>query len=888
MSLLKSKSILAISFVLSLAILYPVASFSFRALADLYNYQALVDNTMSLNLPRFHYFLKNEVKRELVKLTASSAPKDNESKLKTFNITINPSYIHKLNSKLPESGKEKYFDAYLTTSDAPAIRKIKLRYRGAGNYHWINDKKSLKIKTKNYQMHKKFSLINPVLINSFHEIINYQLSQELGIISPEFYPVRVKVNGQFMGVYLFLSQIDESLLRKHKRMPGSIYYGDLTAKRKYQDLWSDEQSWEKKASRNKDKDSDRTDIQLFINAIKNNSESEFKDFVETYLNKDAYFNFIALDRLFGSHHHDYVHNHKLYFDPYKGKFEPISWDLRFWQSVKQKDLSLYPLQLRLASDPIYDADIDRRVYQLLQNNPVSSLIQRYKTIIQTVLPDLKADIYRDQAISLPFISKMAIAEPYFIDDILDTIRKDEMVLNKRFTYLKQLYSTVDFSYTVSQQSDSSYQLNFTISGNNPVSIDFSALLENNKITEGQRLITQPYAIYPAKNRVRNSQNRYDTIDWGDTTVQSSAQHYQLTLHKSSKESLETVLAKISFSNLITNEKISRSPAEKKSPSHNIITKEKQPHLMKTVVLQGEVHITKTKVYDKYTHLIIKPGTTVVLSPRQSIFIYGKLTAKGTKEAIIEFKAKKPSQPWGIIAIQGQSASGSQLQHCKISNGSVDSRNLINYTAPLSVHDLKNFNISHCLIEKNHLGDDALHIAYAEGKIEHNTFSHARSDSLDIDISQVAVNNNIFYAGGNDGLDIMTTELTARNNLFIKNGDKGLSIGEWSQADISQSYFLENKIGLEVKDQSTVTAKALIIESSLDKAINLYHKNKRYDKGGQLTASQISLIGNTNVKVDKRSKIIMLKQAKPNSLQNTNWAKQLKQQQRRLEDYDEAL
>ncbi len=888
MNLLKSKSILAISFFLSLAILYPIASFSFRALAEFYNYQALVDNTMELNFPRFHYFLKNKVKREQVKLTATSAPEDNESKLKTFNITINPSYIHKLNSTLPESGKAKYFDAYLTISDAPAIQKIKLRYRGAGNYHWINEKKSLKIKTKNYQMHKKFSLINPVLINSFHEVINYQLSQELGIISPELYPVRVKVNGEFMGVYLFLSQVDESLLRKHKRMPGSIYYGDLTAKRKYQDLWSDEQSWSKKASRNKDKNEDRTDIQFFINAIKNNTESEFKDFVETYLNKDAYFNFIALDRLFGSHHHDYVHNHKLYFDPYKGKFEPISWDLRFWQAVKQKDLSLYPLQLRLASDPVYDADIDRRVYQLLQNNPVSSLIQRYNTIIQTVLPDVKADIYRDHAVSLPFISKSAIAEPYMIDDILDTIRTDEMILNNRFAYLKQLYATVDFSYTVNQQSKDIYHLNFIISGNNPVSIDFSALSANNKITEGQRVITQPYTIYPAKNRVRNTQNRYDTIDWGDTTVQNSAQHYQLTFHKNSKESLEEVLSKISFTNLITNEIFSKSPIEQKRSSHISITKEKQPRLIKTVVLQGEVHITKTKVYDKYTHLIIKPGTTVILSPKQSLFIHGKLTAVGTKEERIEFKAKEPTQPWGVIAIQGPSASGSQLQHCKISNGSVDSRNLINYTAPLNVHDLKNFNISHCLIEKNHIGDDALHIAYAQGKIEHTTFSHARSDSLDIDISQVAVNNNIFYAGGNDGLDIMTTELTAHNNLFIGNGDKGMSVGEWSQAEITQSYFLKNKIAIEIKDQSTVTAKALIIESSLDKAINLYHKNKRYNKGGQLTASQISLIGNTKVKADKRSNIIMLKQAKPNTLQNTNWAKKLKQQQRALEEQHETL
>lgn len=886
MNLLKSKSILAICFFLSLVILYPVASLSFRALADLYSYQALVDNSMEFNLPRFHYFLKNKVQREQIKLTAQAALEDKGSKLKTFNITIDPKYIHKLNSNLPESGKSKYYNAYLSISDAPEIQKIKLRYRGAGNYHWINEKKSLKIKTKNYQMHKKFSLINPVLINSFHDIINYQLSQELGIISPEIYPARVKVNGEFMGVYLFLSQVDESLLRKHKRMPGSIYYGDLAAERQYQDLWSDEQSWTKKAARNKAKKQDRTDIQYFINTIKNSTESEFNEFVETYINKDAYFNFIALDRLFGSHHHDYVHNHKLYFDPYKGKFEPISWDLRFWQSVQQKDLSLYPLQLRLASNPIYDADIDKRVYQLLQNNSVSSLIQRYKTIIQTIMPDLKADIYRDHAVSLPFISKRAISEPYSIDDIMDTIVSEEMRLNGRFSYLKSLYKTVGFSYTATKQAENAYQLNFTISGNNPISIDFSALEQRNKITEDQRIITQPYIIYPAKTRVRHTQTRYDTIDWGDTTVQNSAQHYQLTLYKNSQESLEKVLSKIRFTNLITNEKVERTPTTQTAPNDTQITKEKQPDTIKKIILQGNVHIHKTKIYNKNTHLIIKPGTTITLSPKQSIFIYGKLTAIGSKESPIEFKAKNPSKPWGIIAIQGQSASGSQLQHCRISNGSVDSRNLINYTAPLNFHDLKNFNVSHCRIERNYIGDDALHIAYAQGKIEHNIFSHAHSDSLDIDISHVSVNNNLFYASGNDGLDIMTTELSAHNNLFIKNADKGISIGEWSQAEITQSYFLENKIALEIKDQSIVTAKFLIIESSLNKAINLYHKNKRYNKGGELKASQISLIGNTKVTVDKRSKIIKLEQAKPNTLQKTNWAKKL--QQRILDEHYEAL
>ena len=39
-----------------------------------------------------------------------------------------------------------------------------------------------------------------------------------------------------------------------------------------------------------------------------------------------------------------ITNHftEIYFDPYKGKYQFVAWDIRFWSGADGKDLSLYP------------------------------------------------------------------------------------------------------------------------------------------------------------------------------------------------------------------------------------------------------------------------------------------------------------------------------------------------------------------------------------------------------------------------------------------------------------------------------------------------------------------------------------------------------------------
>ena len=270
------------------------------------------------------------------------------------------------------------------------------------------------------------------------------------------------------------------------------------------------------------------------------------------------------------------------------------------------------------------------------------------------------------------------------------------------------------------------------------------------------------------------------------------------------------------------------------------------------VLQDRVVVTRTLIFDEKTEVIIKPNTTFIMYPQTSIYFYGKVTAIGTKQQPIRFIAKDKTKPWGLVAVQGKSTTGSKFYYCHFENGSIDTRHLIHYTAPFNIHDMDYFEVKNCFIGKNFKGDDAMHIAYSKGIVDGCTFNGARSDALDIDISDVNITNNIFKNSGNDALDIMTTTINASNNSFIDTGDKGISVGEWSRATISNSTFIRTYIGLEIKDKSEVTAFNLKFIDAKKVAINLYNKNKRYDTGGFLKATGIEFIGNSKIKADKRS------------------------------------
>lgn len=862
--------ILSIKGVISILIIAIVALYSLQAYTAYHNYKSGVNPSLELTPSIFKIFIKNEIKKEIIKKTAQRVMSDEQSPLKTFRLTINQQDIVALNLDLPKSGKAQYIDAYLLISDEPEkTRKVKLRYRGDNNFHWLYAQKSLRIKLAkkdNYNMEKVFNLINPPYDYTLIDNINYQISSDLGIISPDFYPARVFINGKYMGVYMYLSQVDESLLRKHKIMPGSIYYGDNAPANKQgiSSLWQSAEYWKKKASRNAEQKNNREDINYFIQSINTLAPLEFYKFVNTSLDKEKYYNYFALDVIFGSEHHDYHHNHKLYFDPYKGKFEPIQWDLRFWHPYGTKDVSVYPLIEKISLNPILEHQRDQVAYKLMQSDTFKqeTINAKLAKLNKVQKEDLAADTLKDRAIYSSKKLKGWHSEPYTQKDLDKTIKDKLWHFKVRQEKLNKVYQNANISYKLTKIADQTYVIELFSKGNSAVEIKaknsttmslYKDLNFNGQIDANETAIDS-IMLYPGRKIENKPVEHFGKFLSGNIRITPATEKYTIII-KTKTDTLD--ISDFVFTNKITLQPLQATiynSDEKPQKNDSIHPWQLPQPKQKIITLQGQINVDTTLVFDRHTPVIIKPNTTFIMAENTSIYFYAKVTAKGTSEQPIKFIAKDAKKPWGIVAVQGKQTSGSLFEYCQFENGSIDVKNLIHYTAPFNLHDTDNFKVNHCKIGKNFKGDDAMHIAYAQGTVENSQFIDARSDGLDIDISNVIINNNIFSNSGNDGLDIMTTEMTATNNTFIETGDKGISVGEWSTAEINDSHFIRTWIGLEIKDKSNVNANNLRFIDTKNKAINLYRKNKRYDSGGQLQAGKLYFKGNDIITKDKKSKI----------------------------------
>jgi len=859
MKLFKIK--LPIALFLSLLIVLVIGSFSILALNDFYVYKKAVAPKIELTLDMFHFFLGNNIKKEWIKITASKPLNDDESPLKTFHITVKQDALDSLNENLPTSGKNHFVDAYMKVSDDKKIRKVKLRYRGDNNYHWLYKQKSLRIKlAKNdtYNLEKKFNLMNPPHITYMLDYVYYKKSREMGLISPDYFPVRVYINAQYMGVYVYLSQIDESLLRKHKLMPGSIYFGDHSRTDKSRGvpgLWFNAKYWDKKSARNVEQKANREDINFFINAVNNFTDNEFSDFVETYIDKKQIFTYIALDRLYGSNHHDLGHNHKLYFDPYKGKWQFIAWDIRFWNGADNKDYASYPLLFRLKENVKFDAEIDKILYRLIQKNFFESATNIYASIMSKQKKDILSDKYKDSGTWRKnfFPSTFWYSTPYDYNDLIYQLNDSIRITQIRKKKLLKILQDAKITYFIDNN-----KMYLKVDGNSPVNMYFNE---------------HSFLLYPTRKWINNGLLKYKLLKLHKNKLENTPGFYVLDV---SGLELDLCLTDLKFKNVITGEKIIPTIHTFVKVTKHTNKLDYMVNAKEKIILQGINRISSTIIFNENTSVKIENDTIFIMDENTSIYFYGKVTALGTKEKPIRFIAKDPKKPWGLVAVQGKATTGSKFEYVEFENGSIDTRNLIHYTAPFNIHDMDWFEVRHCKIGRNFIGDDSMHIAYAKGIIDSCEFYDARSDALDIDISDVSVTNNIFYKSGNDGLDVMTTTMNASNNVFIDTGDKGISIGEWSEATITNSLFLRTLIGLEIKDKSRVKADNLIFVDSKEKAINLYNKNKRYDEGGFLDADTIYLLGNTQVKADKLSneKISNRIEGKIPKLKSLEWYRNL--------------
>ncbi len=870
-----------------------MSSIIFGGLKGMIEFRKSMEPELRLSLENIRFFTKDYLQRLIQGVVADKLPK--ETSLPSFYLFADEKEFESLNSDLPSSGKTQYRSGHLKVNDPEFSSKIMFRYRGGLPLHWLYKKKSLRIKQPNFSTfngEKQFNLVNPSTIHTVTDWLSYDMARSIGLLTPDYFPVRVFINNETNGLHFYLSQIDESFLRKNKRMPGSIYSGDtlyipnpfgadedgvnersfINNESGVSIMWNDYRLWKKDASRNAQYNSDTRDIRKFIEVINLDDPIAFMENYLKYFDTEKFNLFWGLDTLVGSFHHDLYHNHKIYFDPYKGKFEPIEWDVRFWTTSMRSPDTPFLKKIRL--NPLLEYQRDVVTFSLLNRFPVDSVINQIDEANRKIEGEIGADPFRqhpDATNKQFFLDKVV---PFTKKEYLSAINELRYVYRNRHQIISDSLNQSEVVYFVEPIGDGRVLLNVSVSGNSPIELDVGSLLAQHLTTdiEIQRVFDgemhsvydfeKGQLLYPGR-RVKsgNMLGRDDLwakMTFGIDYVAPSPLHYQFILSqidlKEWADPGEMIAKNAITGNPIVVKSVKELPPANETQSiHPWILNSHFNSIPEEIVLSGDVEVTKDLEFTKYQHVKILPGTTIRLAKDQSMIFYGQVTAIGTEIDPIQFLPMTLGENWGSIVIQGKGASGSKLSYLKVSGGSLSTHRLIDYPGQLNIHDVKSFQLDHCLIENNAVGDDALHIAYSRGVISFCEFQNTAFDAVDMDIAEITISHSSFKDIGNDAIDLMTSKVKMNNLSISGAGDKCFSVGEESDVSISKSNLHNCNIGIAIKDKSSAYVDKLNFSEIAGKAIALYRKNPRYGVGGQIRGKQLHGINENDLSVGDFSK-----------------------------------
>ena len=109
-----------------------------------------------------------------------------------------------------------------------------------------------------------------------------------GVLVPRSDFARVAINDTNLGVFRYETQPEESLLRMHRREPGSMYSGDLPGSARTEELWTGITRWRKVAWRDEAAKDDYSELERLLAHVRGSTIAEFADFARHEIDIDAF------------------------------------------------------------------------------------------------------------------------------------------------------------------------------------------------------------------------------------------------------------------------------------------------------------------------------------------------------------------------------------------------------------------------------------------------------------------------------------------------------------------------------------------------------------------------------------------------------------------------
>jgi len=874
------------AFVLSLPFLLVSGYYGYRAVAAHYRYNAAIGQEEQLTAELFHLHLHDLLQQDVRRLAMPDGPKDSD--LPTLNLMLGNGELAELDRNLPpEEGKGAYVSGYLQKGQR--IYSVKARYRGRRHWHWNYPQKSWKIRLQEGQFFEgrdTIGLLNTVSPMPFSQQIILDIAREEGLLTPDYYPVRLQLNNAPMGVHFLQTQPDEGLIRNSRRIPGGLFSGSkapIDDKTGVSSLWQDVSNWKKVATSQTEKLKDYHRLEELLVVVNSGDQEKFSIFAERHLDLERFALLDALDVIFGNDQHDFHQDHKLYFDPYRARFEPIAWGFGRWRNPNRLNRTDNPLLLRLKELPEYRTRRNRTVQRLL-DGPCSptAIRERAEGLFATLRGDQLTDPFWDAYRLLPGLGRYyrQMVRPMDVERqaiVFETImrrygRRVARVLEKLerpgLSAAWQLAGEGRWRATLDVTIDghSGYRLDSVQAhaadcrepawryrpdrnlsgrpeGSEPLLIDHRPMLEPGNVLEARGRVNPERGAVRAVARPQ----RYRFFVEGDCTPESLT---VIATHGISGEAvrLEAAPEKLDATPFACETAYSMAPEQ--LARHPWCT----PLAAKeTVELgPGKVKVKKDREYGPNTTVRIRPGTTLILGKRVSLVFRGRVLAEGTADDPIVLTKKK--KRYGGVVLQGPGTSGSRFRHVRFEKGRHPKWGMGVYPGLLNIHDTSDILLEHCEFGPNRGADDVLHVAYVnELAMEEVMFERSLSDALDIEFSEGTLAGIVVNGAGDECLDLMGSRLNVRDSRFTDCGGSAVSAGEGSKVNLVDSYLGGGTVGLLVKNASKALVDGVLFHN-LGVAVQVEVESDRYEKRSKLRGDVLLVLDCEQALVsDKRIK-----------------------------------
>lgn len=469
-------------------------------------------------------------------------------------------------------------------------------------------------------------------------------------------------------------------------------------------------------------------------------------------------------------------NLRLFWDPARGKFEPIPWDY----DADRLDPDLHPegewppkgYRKTFAGMPEYRRMRDRRVWTLLTER-VDPMIEYANALFDTLAKPLRYDL---RYLGLP------VGESRH-SDYIDTLRSNRKIL-------MDLYHKHDLRARIWRTERDTVTVLLENFGKSFLAVNGIIL------GDGQGTRLQPvdpitvdglWSGLPGEQRFSVAVPNHTQIVGlavQDEVTGASLREDEITLSSGTGPSPEL------------------NPPQP-PPSVHLALPNTRSEASRVTFGPGRVVLEQTLRIPPSHEVIFAPGLELSLAEGVSLVIHGDLTSVGTEESPIRVSATDAGLNWGGVFVQGTSTRPSrvQMQYTTFHGGAGGETNRTIFSSPFSVHDgIVDMRNSSFLDSS---ADDGINLKYAEVDLRNNVFQNSLDDALDCDFCQGEIVDNTVINAGGDGIDFSGSDVIVNANTITRCGDKGVSIGERTRASLFNNDVSECKTGIAVKDASDV-------------------------------------------------------------------------------------